>query len=156
MVDIFIEISKGSNVKYEHDKKNNCLVLDRILHNTNTYPYNYGYIPDTLSPDGDPLDVILLCEPSIHPGTKAKCKIMGGIETEDESGIDDKILAVLDEKLDPKSKYFNDITDINQSDIDNIIYFLSHYKDNENDKFVKIGEIYDKTIALEVIEKYKN
>lgn len=81
---VFIEISKGSNLKYEHDKETGKLVLDRILHNTNTFPYNYGYIPNTLSPDGDPLDIIILCDYSIHPGCYADCKIIGGIETDDE------------------------------------------------------------------------
>ena len=105
---IFIEISKGSNLKYEHHKETNSLILDRIIHNTNTFPYNYGYIPNTLSPDGDPLDIIILCDYSIYPGCYAECKVIGGIETEDESGKDDKILAVLADSLDPKSKLINE------------------------------------------------
>ena len=152
---IFIEISKGSNLKYEHHKETNSLILDRIIHNTNTFPYNYGYIPNTLSPDGDPLDIIILCDYSIYPGCYAECKVIGGIETEDESGKDDKILAVLADSLDPKSKLINEITDINKVDFDNIVYFLKHYKDNESDKYVKIGKIYDKENALNVISKYK-
>jgi inorganic pyrophosphatase len=153
-MNVFIEISKGSNLKYEHDKESNSLILDRILHNTNAFPYNYGYIPNTLSPDGDPLDIIILCDYSIHPGCYAKCKILGGIETTDESGIDDKIIAVLDDKLDHKSKYYNDINDINKGDLDNILYFLQHYKDNESDKYVNIGKIYNKSEADKVIKKY--
>ena len=151
---VFIEISKGSNLKYEHDKESDTLILDRILHNTNAFPYNYGYIPNTLSPDGDPLDIIILCDYSIHPGCYADVKIIGGIETDDENGKDDKILAVLSDKLDPKSKYYNDVNDINKVDLDNIIYFLTHYKDNENNKFVNIGKIYNKQNALDVVAKY--
>ena len=151
---IFIEISKGSNLKYEHDNETNSLILDRIIHNTNTFPYNYGYIPNTLSPDGDPLDIIILCDYSLIPGCYAECKVIGGIETEDESGKDDKILAVLSDSLDPKSKLINDMVDINKVDFDNIIYFLKHYKDNELNKYVKIGKIYDKQTALDVISKY--
>ena len=153
-MNVFIEISKGSNLKYEHDKETNTLILDRILHNTNAFPYNYGYIPNTLSPDGDPLDIIILCDYSIHPGCYAKVKIVGGIETSDESGIDDKIVAVLDENLDPKSKYFNDISDINKVDLDNIIYFLKHYKDNESNKYVNVGKVYNRKTAEDVIKKY--
>jgi len=153
-MNVFIEISKGSNLKYEHDKELNSLILDRILHNTNAFPYNYGYIPNTLSPDGDPLDIIILCDYPINPGCYAKVKILGGIETSDESGIDDKIVAVLDENLDPKSKYLNDISDMNKVDLDNILYFLRHYKDNEENKYVNVGKIYNKKSAENVIKKY--
>ena len=107
----FIEISKGSNMKYEYDKTHNCLVLDRILHNSNVFPYNYGYVPNTLSDDGDPLDIIILCDYTIIPGARVSCKIIGGIHTEDESGGDHKIIAVLTDKADPKSKFYNDIED---------------------------------------------
>lgn len=151
---VFIEISKNTNLKYEHDKKNNCLILDRILHNTNYFPYNYGYIPNTLSPDGDPLDVIIICEYKILPGCMVDCKVIGGIETDDDSGKDDKILMVLSNNLDPKSKYINDINDINKVDLDNILYFLKHYKDNEDGKFVNIGKIYNKKKADKVIKQY--
>ena len=69
-MEVFIEISKNSKLKYEHDEDNNRLVLDRVLQNTNTFPYNYGYLPNTLSPDGDPLDIIILCEYELVPGSK--------------------------------------------------------------------------------------
>ena len=91
-VKAFIEISKGSNLKYEFDKENQCLVLDRILHNSNVFPYNYGYVPNTLSDDGDPLDIIILCDYAIHPGTMVSCKIIGGIYTEDEKKGESKKL----------------------------------------------------------------
>lgn len=148
----FIEISKGSNLKYEFDKENQCLVLDRVLHNSNIYPYNYGYIPKTLSGDGDPLDIIIICDYAIHPGTMVMCKIIGGIYTEDENGIDDKIIAVLIENADPKSRFFNNISDINEHDLNCIKYFLQHYKDGEKNKFVNIGNFYTREHALEVLQ----
>lgn len=151
----FIEISKGSNIKYEYDKKEGCMVLDRILHNSNVFPYNYGYVPNTLSDDGDPLDIIILCDYPIIPGTKVSCKIIGGIHTEDESGGDHKIIAVLTDKTDPKSKYFNNISDINQHDLQSIQYFLKHYKDGEKDKFISIGETYGRTRALMILDESK-
>merc|ERR1712078_794970 len=120
---VIIEVAKNSNLRYEFDKEKNCLVLDRILHNTNVFPYNYGYIPDTLSPDGDPIDIILLCEFSLQPGIMCDVKILGGINTCDESGQDDKIICVLADKLNKKSQYINDINDIRQSTLDNIKYF---------------------------------
>jgi inorganic pyrophosphatase len=148
----FIEISKGSNLKYEFDKENQCLVLDRVLHNSNIYPYNYGYIPKTLSGDGDPLDIIIICDYAIHPGTMIMCKIIGGIYTEDENGIDDKIIAVLIEKSDPKSRFFNDISDINEHELNCIKYFLQHYKDGEKNKFVMTGNFYGREHALQVLD----
>lgn len=149
----FIEISKGSNMKYEYDKDQRCLVLDRILHNSNVFPYNYGYIPNTMSDDNDPLDIIILCDYAILPGTLVYCKIIGGIHTEDENGGDHKIIAVLTEKADPKSKFFNQIEDVNQHDMQCINYFLKHYKDGETNKFIDIGETYGKERALQILEK---
>ena len=153
-MEVFIEISKNSKLKYEHDEENNRLVLDRVLHNTNTFPYNYGYLPHTLSPDGDPLDIIILCDYELVPGSWVKCKVIGGIETVDEKGRDDKILVVLDDTVDQKSKYINSLSDINKVELDNIVYFLTHYKDNEKNKYVSIGEIYDKGEAVEIIKKF--
>ena len=152
--DAYIEIPYNTSVKYEYDKQLNKMRCDRILNTSMLYPGNYGYIPNTLSPDGDPLDIIILCDYSIHPGCYAECKIIGGIETDDENGKDDKILAVLSDSLDPKSKLFNDVNDINKIDLDNILYFLKHYKDNETNKFVNIGKIYNKQTALDVVAKY--
>lgn len=153
-INAYLEISKGSQIKYEYNKKLKCLEVDRILHNTNSFPYNYGFIPNTLSPDGDALDIIILCDYPLLAGSMAKCKIVGGIETKDEKGIDDKILAVLNEKLDNKSIYINDIGDINKGTLAHIIYFLNHYKDNEKDKYVEVGKIYNKSIALNKIKQY--
>jgi inorganic pyrophosphatase len=106
-----------------------------------------------LSDDGDPLDIIILCDYTIIPGARVSCKIIGGIHTEDESGGDHKIIAVLTDKADPKSKFYNDIEDTNQHDLQSIQYFLKHYKDGEQDKFITIGETYGRAKALEILEK---
>ena len=151
---VVIEVAKNSNLKYEYDKEKKCLVLDRILHNTNVFPYNYGYIPDTLSPDGDPIDIIVLCEYSLQPGIMCDVKVLGGLNTCDESGQDDKIICVLSDKLDQKSQYIHDISDIRQSTLDNIKYFLSHYKEGEKNKYVEVKEFYNREEALKVIKKY--
>jgi inorganic pyrophosphatase len=151
MYNAIIEISKGSNMKYEYDKDAECLRLDRILHNSNVFPYNYGYIPGTLSDDGDPLDIIILCDYPIQPGAMVSCKILGGIMTTDESGGDHKILAVLSDKCDPKSVHFIDVDDINPYTLECIRYFLEHYKDGEKNKFIKLGESYGREEALRII-----
>lgn len=153
-MEVFIEISKGSHLKYEYDHEKHCLVLDRVLHNTQVFPYNYGFIPNTLSPDGDPVDVILICDHTIIPGCIVKCKIIGGINTEDEKGQDDKIFAVLDDKLESASLEINDITDIKNSELKKIKYFLTHYKDNELGKYITIKEIYNRETAINIINKY--
>jgi inorganic pyrophosphatase len=150
-----IEISKNSNIKYEFDEKNHSLVLDRILPNSNTFPYNYGYIPDTLAPDGDPVDIILLSSHQLIPGCIIKIRIIGGIETTDEQGQDDKIICVLDDNLDKENNHIKDIDDVTEVMVDNIIYFLSHYKDNDGDKFIHIGRVYNKEEAIQFIDKCK-
>ena len=147
MYNAIIEISKGSNMKYEYDKDAECLRLDRILHNSNVFPYNYGYIPGTLSDDGDPLDIIILCDYPIQPGAMVSCKILGGIMTTDESGGDHKILAVLSDKCDPKSVHFT----ANPYTLECIRYFLEHYKDGEKNKFIQLGETYGREEALLII-----
>ena len=151
---VIIEVSKNSNIKYEYDKENKCLILDRILHNTNFFPYNYGFIPNTLSPDGDPVDIIVLCEYSLTPGIICDVKIIGGINTEDEAGQDDKIIAVLSNKTDSTSKDIENISDIGENILKNIRYFLKHYKDNENNKFINVKEFYNKSRAIDIINQY--
>jgi inorganic pyrophosphatase len=151
---VIIEVSKNSNIKYEYDKENKCLMLDRILHNTNFFPYNYGFIPNTLSPDGDPVDIIVLCEYSLTPGIMCDVKVIGGINTEDEAGQDDKIIAVLSNKTDFTSKDIENISDIGENILKNIRYFLEHYKDNENNKFINVKEFYNKSRAIDIINQY--
>ena len=151
---VLIEVSLGSNLKYEYCKDTKQLYLDRILHNTNIFPYNYGFIPNTLSPDGDALDAIVLCNNSLVPGSIVDCKVLGGIETSDENGLDDKIILVPSDRIDPTSKYYNKLNDINKNILDEITYFLSHYKDNEEGKYIIIKDFYSKEEALKRINKY--
>ena len=150
---VYIEVSKGSNLKYEHDKISGMCVLDRVLHNTQCFPYNYGYIPDTLSPDGDPLDVIVKCPYALFPGTMVKVKVIGAIKAIDEAGEDDKIIAVPIDKCDPRSKHFNNINDITETELDEIKYFLKRYKDGEKGKFMDIGDVVGKEKANEIIKE---
>ena len=154
-MDVLIEVSLGSNLKYEYCHKENKLILDRVLHNSNIFPYNYGFIPNTLSPDGDPLDAIVLFDHSLTPGCYIKCKVLGGIETSDENGLDDKIILIPDDKIDYKSKYYNELNDLPKYVLDKIKYFLNHYKDNEENKYIIIKEFYNKAEALNRINKYK-
>ena len=153
-MEVVIEISKNSNLKYEYDQEKNKIFLDRVLHNSNVFPYNYGFIPNTLAPDGDPIDIILISSHCLLPGSFVKVKIIGIIETSDEKGRDDKVLCVLDNKIDKEYKDVNEISELHENELNKILYFLNHYKDCEDGKFIKVGEVKNKLDALEFIRKY--
>jgi inorganic pyrophosphatase len=108
-VDVIIEISKGSHIKYEYDKERNMIVCDRILHTPMKYPFNYGFIPNTLSEDGDPLDVVVLMDDELVPGCVIKCKILGYLDTKDDEGNDPKIIACPIGKIDPMWRDIDDL-----------------------------------------------
>jgi inorganic pyrophosphatase len=146
-IDVFIEIAKNSHIKYEYDPELKALVCDRILHTPLNYEFNYGFIPNTLSLDGDPLDVVVLMDDELVPGCYIKCKFLGLLETEDDQGIDPKIIMCPCKKVDPKYNGCNSIKDIPQSTREKIQYFFTHYKDLEN-KFVRVGNWLDRDEAV--------
>lgn len=162
-VDVVIEIAKGSHIKYEYDKTINSLICDRILHTPFKYPFNYGFIPDTLSEDSDPIDVVVLMDDELLPGSHIKCKILGYLETRDNAGNDPKLIVCPIDKIDPTWKDVNDLFDnkVNQHLLDKIMYFFKHYKDLEN-KVVNVGEYFNKSEAIKIYEQsvarhlYKN
>jgi inorganic pyrophosphatase len=155
-VDVIIEISKGGHIKYEYDKEKNIIVCDRILHTPMKYPFNYGFIPDTLSEDGDPLDVVVLMEDELIPGCIIKCCILGYLETKDDAGNDPKLIVRPVTKIDPTLENINDIQNLLPNHILNKIqYFFNHYKDLEN-KTVTVGKFYNKWEAIEIYSNSKN
>jgi inorganic pyrophosphatase len=135
-VNVYIEISKDSNIKYEYNKELKSLVCDRILYTPFKYEFNYGFIPNTLSDDGDELDAIVLINEALIPGSYIKCKIVGCLETSDEKGNDPKLILVPINKIDPNSKNINDINDISEHVLKKIKYFYEHYKDLEDKKVI--------------------
>jgi len=151
-VDVFIEISKNSHIKYEYDKELKALICDRVLHTPFKYEFNYGFIPNTLSLDGDPIDVAVLMDDVLLPGCYIKCKIIGVLETKDDQGDDPKLIMCPAKKVDPRYNRFNDIGDIHSSTLDKIKYFFEHYKDLENKK-VEVGKWLDKKAAIEIYKK---
>ena len=159
IVDVFIEISKNSHIKYEYDKTMNSLRCDRILHTPLKYNFNYGFIPNTLSDDGDPLDVVVVMEDELLPGCYIKCKILGCLDTSDDEGNDPKIIACPIDKIDPTYRNINNLNDIPIHTLDKIEYFFSHYKDLENKKVI-IGNFLNKENAIKIYElsvvKYSN
>lgn len=152
-VNVFIEIPKDGNIKYELDKESGVIFVDRFLHTAMTYPFNYGFIPNTLSEDGDPIDVLVLGDQKVMSGVVIPSKIIGMLEMTDEAGIDTKVLAVPTEKVDPFSKDINDISDISNSVKEKIKHFFENYKTLEPGKWVKIKEWKGKEAAIAAVNK---
>ena len=152
IVDVFIEISKNSNIKYEYDKFNNVLKCDRVLHTPFKYLFNYGFIPKTLSLDGDPVDILVLMDDELVPGCTIRCKIIGCLETHDDAGEDPKLIAFPCSKVDPTYQSVGDISDMYSHTIEKIRFFFSHYKDLENKKVV-IGRVLNKEEAIKIYQE---
>jgi inorganic pyrophosphatase len=138
-VNVIIEVPVGGEpIKYELDKEAGTLVVDRFLYTAMRYPGNYGFIPHTLSDDGDPCDVLVANTRAIVPGAVMSVRPVGVLFMEDEAGHDEKIIAVPSAKLTQrydKIKTFSDLPDIT---LQQIRHFFEHYKDLEPDKWVKV------------------
>ena len=148
---VFIEISKGSHIKYEYDEHLKALKCNRVLHTPFSYFFNYGFVPETISPDNDPLDAVVLTNEPLLAGSYIDCKIVGCLETTDDEGFDPKMILYPTTKIDPSFKNINDLKDIPQHTLDKILYFFSHYKDLENKK-VHIGKFLNKEDAIKIYE----
>jgi len=155
MFDVIIEVSKGSNLKYEISKETNLLRLDRVLHTSMFYPGNYGYFPQTLAGDGDPLDVIVLTDYVLQPGIVVECKIIGVLLTEDEKGLDEKILAVPSDKVDKSYVKVNSLEDIPTLTLEKIEHFFTNYKTLEADKWVKTNGFKNSKYAINIYNQAK-
>jgi inorganic pyrophosphatase len=149
---VIVEIPFHSNVKYEIDEDGKIWV-DRILSTSMVYPGNYGFIPDTKAGDGDPIDVLILNHSPFYPGSRVKCRVIGVLETSDEKGMDEKILAVPINTIDIRYSHRNDINDISDPEKNLIQHFFENYKKLENNKFVRILGFQDRNTALEYIKK---
>ncbi|MFO0743966.1 MAG: inorganic diphosphatase [Candidatus Paceibacterota bacterium] len=149
-INVIIEIEKGSKNKYELDKNTGLIKLDRVMYTAQSYPFDYGFIPNTLWHDGDPLDVVLLTSYSIHPGVLVEARPIAYINMIDNNESDVKVIAVPEN--DPRFKNLKDIEDINPHTLDEINHFFETYKMLENKK-VEIPSTHDKKETLEVIKK---
>jgi len=149
-----IEIPYQTCVKYEYDENYEKLRCDRILNTSMLYPGNYGYIPNTLGGDGDPLDILVLCDYQLYPGTIIECKVIGVLLMEDEKGIDEKIISVPSESVDLNSKFINDLNDISEIILKKIKHFFEYYKMNDKNKWCKVDDFKTKEDARNIIEKY--
>ena len=138
-VNVIIEIPQGGlPVKYEMDKASGALFVDRFLHTAMYYPGNYGFIPHTLSDDGDPCDVIVLNPTPVVPGCIIRSRPIGVLKMEDEAGMDGKVLAVPTDKILSIYTQWQKPEDMNPMRLKTIAHFFEHYKDLEPGKWVKI------------------
>lgn len=152
-VNVLIEIPSGSSIKYELDKDTDTIFVDRFLHTAMFYPFNYGFIPGTMAPDGDPVDVIVLSEQAVMPGCAIKAIPIGFLEMEDEEGVDAKVVAVPTLKVDPFYGTFTDVEQIPEVTRNKIKHFFENYKTLEPGKWIKIKDWKGKTDAIEEIRK---
>ena len=149
ILNAIIECPQGSKSKYEISKKSNVIILDRPLHSSVMYPHDYGLIPGTLSLDGDPLDVLVLCTTSLLPLTVLQVKAIGMLIMEDEKGVDEKILSVA--LTDPVYKDYDNLIEVPIHYLSEITEFFRTYKNLEEPKYANVKEWKGKEEAYEVI-----
>lgn len=152
-INVIIDIPKGCSNKYEYKEERGYFELDRVIYSPLFFPFEYGFIPQTLSEDGDSLDVVLLTTFPTFSSCLIKARPVGVLLMEDEKGIDHKIVAVPLEKIDPHFKDIKDIKDLNEHLKEEIKVFFEDYKKLEKDKFVKIKGWENTDKAKEIIEK---
>jgi len=156
VVNALIEIPQGSRAKYEVDKTTGLLKLDRVIYSSFQYPINYGFIPQTLGQDGDPLDILVLCSQSIQPLCLVEATVIGNMQMIDQGLVDDKIIAVA--AKDPSVNHISRMEELPQHFLLELKNFFEQYKVLENKK-VEIDNFQDQFIASriisEAIDRYK-
>ncbi|CCQ94351.1 Inorganic pyrophosphatase [[Clostridium] ultunense Esp] len=156
VVDALIEIPTGSQNKYEFDKERGVFVLDRVLYSPMHYPAEYGYLPNTLALDGDPLDILVLTTFPTFPGCLIKARVVGVLIMSDDKGQDEKLLGVPED--DPRWDEVNSLDDVPSHRLKEIAHFFQVYKDLENKKTEIVGwEGTEKAIQLidECLQRYR-
>ncbi len=133
---VVIEIPRGSQNKYEYDHEGGYFALDRVLHSPFHYPTNYGFVPRTLSGDGDPVDACVLSSFDLPMGCVVKCRAVCMLQMEDEAGIDNKVLCV--PVKDPRYHGYKSMKDVPEIILKEFEHFFAEYKKNEKGKFVKV------------------
>ncbi|AFP85732.1 inorganic pyrophosphatase [secondary endosymbiont of Heteropsylla cubana] len=154
---VIIEIPANSDpVKYEVDKESNVLCVDRFMSTTMLYPCNYGYINQTLSLDGDPVDVLVPTPYPLYPGSVIRCRPIGALKMLDEAGDDTKIIAVPHTKLSKEYDHIKNIDDLSPLLCQKITHFFEHYKDLDVGRWVKLkGWENAKTAKSEIIRSFQ-
>jgi inorganic pyrophosphatase len=147
-VNVYIEIEKGSNQKFEYNQSTNSLELDRVLTPPYVYPYAYGFIPKTLGKDGDPLDALIITDTPLPNGRIYEVYIVGVLVMEDEQGMDEKILCVFENDY----AKINDLASLSKETKISLFDFFSKYKNNTNGRWSKVYGYEDKKAAIKVYQ----
>jgi inorganic pyrophosphatase len=150
IVNALIEIPQGSKSKYEIDKKTGLLKLDRIIYSSFHYPVNYGFIPQTLGKDGDPLDILVMCSEAIQPLCLVEALVIGNMQMIDSDLIDDKIIAVAIQ--DPGVNYITSLNEVPPHFFTVLKNYFEQYKVLENKK-VEINDFQEKSVAFDIINE---
>jgi len=152
-INVIVEVPIGGEpIKYELEKASGALFVDRMLYTAMRYPGNYGFIPHTLSDDGDPIDVLIANSRPIVPGGVCNCRPVGVLFMKDEAGGDEKIIAVPSDKVSPLYRKVKNYKDLPEMLIERIAHFFEHYKDLEAGKFVKVERWGDEAEARAMID----
>lgn len=153
-INVIIEVPVGGEpIKYELDKGSGTLFVDRFLYTPMRYPGNYGFIPHTLSADGDPIDVLVCNTRAIFPGAVMNCRPVGVLVMEDDGGGDEKVIAVPSTRITQRYDRVRNVPDLPEITIKQIEHFFSHYKDLEPGKWVKIHHWGDADEARRMIQE---
>ncbi|MCH5322324.1 MAG: inorganic diphosphatase [Helicobacter sp.] len=152
-LNVVIEIPYGSNIKYEIDKESGAVVVDRVIYGAMFYPANYGFVPKTLSEDGDPADILVLNEYPLQAGSVIKARLIGVLIMEDESGLDEKLIALPISKIDPRYDNIKSLEDLPKITLDKIKNFFETYKMLEPNKWVRVKEFQNAQSAKEILDK---
>jgi inorganic pyrophosphatase len=153
-VNVVVEIPQGgAPVKYEIDKSSGAMFVDRFLHTAMFYPANYGFIPHTLSEDGDPVDCMVVGPTPVVPGVVLRSRPIGALLMEDEKGVDEKILAVPVDDLHPFYRAVSSYRDLPEIHLQQIEHFFAHYKDLEKGKWVKVKRWAEPLEAMDLIRQ---
>jgi len=151
-VNVIIEVPLGGQpIKYELDKKAGTLVVDRFLYTPMSYPGNYGFVPHTLSEDGDPIDVLVINTRELVPACVINVRPIGVLIMEDNAGQDEKVIAVPSHALTKRYDQVLNYADLPDITTQQIEHFFEHYKDLEPGKWVKIGDWHDAKVAKQLI-----
>lgn len=162
-INVIIEIpggpAGGQPVKYEIDKDTGALMVDRIVHVPMFYPNNYGFVPNTLHEDGDPIDVMVRTEVTLVPGSVIRCRLIGVLHMEDDGGVDDKLIALPLEHIDPFQSEIQTLDDLPKRHRERIWHFFENYKALESGKWARVTGWGDKAEAermlMESIERQR-
>jgi inorganic pyrophosphatase len=156
-VNVLIEVPLRSDpIKYEFDKKSGAIFVDRYLYTSMFYPANYGFIPNTLYDDGDPVDVLLVGEMPLVPGCVVGSRPIGVLELEDDGGHDEKLIAVPVPKISSLYDKVYNYRDLPEIELQRIQHFFEHYKDLEPNKWTRVGSWLDADEAKKIVSKSIN